>query len=292
MAVQGSTVTMEIEFKITSGDVAAIKQARPWVFRSDSPRDADPPPTDTEAPPPPPPDDDDSDDDDDGGGGGTGGDPGGGGESVQPQADFEVSVACEENLCRARTDIPVALSDTSSGTVRTRRWEFGDGASSRRPRIDHAWSEAGFYEVTLWVRNGAGESTATLTFLVEASKPAGTCEFAPETLCLQRSRYAVQVDSWTREGKSGPASVVHRGTDDSGLFTFFDRSNWEVLIKVLDGCALNGSVWVFGASTTDLGYSIRVRDTVTGAVQEYRNEPGQAASAITDGVAFPEGCQP
>ena len=66
--------------------------------------------------------------------------------------------------------------------------------------------------------------------------------------------------------------------------------NWEVLIKVLDGCSLNGHVWVFGASTTNLGYLIHVTDTVTGTFKEYRNEPGRPAPAITDPTVFPGGC--
>ena len=88
------------------------------------------------------------------------------------------------------------------------------------------------------------------------------------------------------DGESGSGSVVHAGTNDSGLFTFFNGENWEILVKVLDGCALNGHVWVYGASTTDLGYSIRVTDTVTGVVKEYGNEPGLPAPAITDATAF------
>ncbi|MXX74226.1 MAG: hypothetical protein F4Y77_02330 [Holophagales bacterium] len=59
-----------------------------------------------------------------------------------------------------------------------------------------------------------------------------------------------------------------------------------MLIKLLDGCSANGHVWVFGAATTDLGYVIRVTDTATGAVKEYRNEPGMPADAITDVAAF------
>ena len=74
------------------------------------------------------------------------------------------------------------------------------------------------------------------------------------------------------------------------MFHFFDPSNWEVLIKVLDGCAVNGNVWVYGGSTTDLGYAIRVTDTVTGVSREYWNEPGTPAEAITDVAAFPEAC--
>ncbi len=120
----------------------------------------------------------------------------------------------------------------------------------------------------------------------------GTCVADEETRCLQDSRFAVVVGWWTGDGESGPATVVQAGTNDSGLFTFFNRENWEILIKVLDGCALNGHMWVYGASTTDLGYRVRVTDTLTGAAREYRNEPGLPAPAITDAKAFPDGCQP
>ncbi len=230
-------------------------------------------------------DDDEEDDDERGGGGGGGGGP--------PRASIGTDADCAGALCRARTGARVSFRDASVGTVRTRRWDFGDGGRPRGASVSHSWSEPGFYEVTLWTSDGPVESTASLTFLVEASDPAGGCVANAETLCLQDSRYAVTVD-WWREG-GGYADhdhgvVVHAGTNDSGLFRFFGEDNWEVLIKVLDGCARNGHAWVFGASTTDLGYLIRVRDTVTGAVREYRNEPGVRAPAITDATAFPASC--
>ena len=194
---------------------------------------------------------------------------------------------CADGLCRALTGVPLRFENASTGDVRQLRWDFGDGLMSRGAAANHAWSAPGFYEVTLWVSDGATESTAALRFLVEASEPAGSCRPDGETLCLQDSRFSVGVGWWTAGGASGPGKVVREGTNDSGLFWFFDPGdNWEVLIKVLDGCALNGNVWVYGASTTDLGYSIRVTDTVTGAVKEYRNEPGQPAPAITDAAAF------
>ncbi len=239
---------------------------------------------------------------DSGGGGGDGGPPpgdsdggggNGGGGGGPPRASIGTDADCAGAFCRARTGARVSFRDASGGTVRTRRWDFGDGGRPRGASVSHSWSEPGFYEVTLWTSDGSVESTASLTFLVEASDPAGGCVANAETLCLRDSRYAVTVD-WWREG-GGYADhdhgvVVHAGTNDSGLFRFFDAANWEVLIKVLDGCARNGHAWVFGASTTDLGYLIRVRDTVTGAVREYRNEPGVRAPAITDATAFPASC--
>ena len=210
-----------------------------------------------------------------------------------PAAAFAVEGAtCDAQLCRAVAGEALRFTDTSTGTVRFRRWEFGDGDTSRSGAPVHAWSSPGFHEVMLEVSDGSSPSTARRTFLVTAAEPAGTCTADAETLCLQDSRYTVTVEWRDGEGGSGAGRVVHAGTNDSGMFSFFNPSNWEVLIKVLDGCAANGQVWVFGGSTTDLGYMIRVTDTATGAVKEYRNEPGTAAAAITDVAAFPGGCRP
>lgn len=242
---------------------------------------------------PPSEDGDNAGDTGNGGGGGSDGSDsgGGGGGETPPGAAIAADAECVDDVCRARTGVPVRFEDTSSGTVSTRLWEFGEGTTSRRQSVEHAWSEPGFYEVTLRTSNGTDESTTSLTFLVEAAEPAGTCVPDERTRCLRDSRYAVSVDWRGLNDGGGNANVVHEGTDDSGMFHFFDPDNWEVLIKVLDGCALNGHMWVFGASTTDLGYLIRVTDTVTGTVREYRNEPGTPAPAITDATAFPNGCR-
>lgn len=124
-----------------------------------------------------------------------------------------------------------------------------------------------------------------------AGATGGTCEPDAETLCLHDGRYEVQADWRTGDGNSGAAQVVPKKTRDSGLFRFFDADNWEVLIKVLNGCEDNGHHWVYGASTTDLGYEIRVRDTATDEVRVYRNEPGRPAPAITEGKAFQGACR-
>ncbi len=120
--------------------------------------------------------------------------------------------------------------------------------------------------------------------------PDGTCVAGAHTLCLQDSRFSVTVD-WSTADGAGQGLVAPERTHDSGMFHFFDANSWEVLIKVLDGCALNGHVWVYGASTTDVGYVIQVTDTATGAAKEYRNEPGMPAAAITDSEAFPASCR-
>ena len=90
---------------------------------------------------------------------------------------------------------------------------------------------------------------------------------------------------------SGSGKVVEGQTDETGLFWFFEPNNWEVMIKVLDGCAVNGYFWVFGASTTDVAFTIVVTDTKTGLVKTFVNPAGTAADAITDTEAL-QVCEP
>ncbi|MDE2976750.1 MAG: PKD domain-containing protein [Acidobacteriota bacterium] len=206
------------------------------------------------------------------------------------QADFVIDPNCAGRLCTAWTGQAVRFHDTSSGAVRHREWSFGDGRSSGGVSVAHVWTAPGFHEVALTVGDGRDESRASRRFLVEAADPDGSCVADDATRCLLDSRYRVTVDWWREDGEQALARVVREGTNDSALFAFFDPGNWEVLVKVLDGCSTNGHVWVYGASTTDLGYAIQVTDTVTGAVKEYRNETGRAAGAIADVTAFPGSC--
>ena len=246
----------------------------------------------------PPPDDDDDDDDNDGGGPTPDDDdddgdppPGDPPPSGPPSAAIETDAVCEAGLCRARTGAAVPFRDASTGSVSTRLWDFDDGAPSRSAAPSHSWASPGFYQVTLTVGDGTVESTDSLTFLVEAAEPAGTCAADDDTRCLRDSRFAVEMEWWTGEDRGGPGKVVPEGTNGSALFHFFEPGdNWEVLIKVLDGCSVNEHVWVYGASATTLGYAIRVTDTVTGAVREYMNEDGRRADAIADSEAFAGVC--
>ena len=123
-----------------------------------------------------------------------------------------------------------------------------------------------------------------------ASASSGPCRADEKTLCLQDARFRVTVKWWTADGVRGVGRVVEEGTDDSGMFQFFGPENWEILIKVLDGCRINGRMWVLAASTTDQGYGISVVDTIAQESRFYRNEPGQPARAIVDTKAFSVAC--
>ena len=62
----------------------------------------------------------------------------------------------------------------------------------------------------------------------------------------------------------------------------------EFLIKVLDGVGFGafGNFWVFAAATTNVEYTLRVTDTVTGETKSYENPLGTPAPAVVDTQAF------
>ncbi len=61
-------------------------------------------------------------------------------------------------------------------------------------------------------------------------------------------------------GESGEAQLAQAPSTDSALYYFFDDSNWELQVKVLDGCAVNGHYWVFAAAASDVGIEATVTD--------------------------------
>ena len=73
---------------------------------------------------------------------------------------------------------------------------------------------------------------------------------------------------------------------DTGYFWFFEASSVEVVVKVLDGCPLNAHSWVFAGGLTNVGVTLTVTDTQTGAVKTYTNPPDTALAPIQDTSAF------
>ena len=80
--------------------------------------------------------------------------------------------------------------------------------------------------------------------------------------CLNNWRFSAGL-SW-KSGEhitTGAGQVWTYGLGDSGmLIYFFSPDNPEMLLKVVDGCAVNGHWWVFGSAATDLGYTVYVDD--------------------------------
>lgn len=134
--------------------------------------------------------------------------------------------------------------------------------------------------------DGALEQSITLLqpFLAPTGASPQPCVPSSTQICLNNNRFAVKI-AWRSASASGQGQAI-KYTADSGLFWFFGSDNIEVLLKVLDGCALSNSYWVFSAATTDVEYTITVTDTKSGKVKTYFHALGSPAPAITDTGAF------
>jgi len=118
------------------------------------------------------------------------------------------------------------------------------------------------------------------------------CRESATTLCLddqpgdQRWKIGATFATATSGGAGQAIRLASLGVSHGGLFWFFDGANPEVLLKVLDGCALNQHFWVFSSATTNVGFSVTVTDTRSGRSKVYGNRNGTAAAPIQDTGAF------
>jgi photosystem II stability/assembly factor-like uncharacterized protein len=133
--------------------------------------------------------------------------------------------------------------------------------------------------------------------LPERRQPAaaqeGACTPGPATLCIGE-RFEVEVAYETSQGGglsgSGHAIALDSlGVGQGGLFWFFSPDNPEMLIKVIDGCALTGKYWVFYSAGTNVGLKVTVTDTRTDTAVVFTNPDRTAAPPVQDTSAFPCG---
>jgi hypothetical protein len=134
-----------------------------------------------------------------------------------------------------------------------------------------------------------GEDLQTGTYALSlACSGAGSspgCTPDATTLCLRTGRFKVTASYDAGGAGAGPAQVVPL-TDDTGYLWFFDPSNVEAVVKVLDGCDVDGDYWVFAGGLTDVKVTLTVTDTQTGARKRYVNPSNTTFQPIQDTVAF------
>ena len=137
---------------------------------------------------------------------------------------------------------------------------------------------------------GGAVSAAPAAAPVPATGPAG-CSTTATSLCIAgRFAIAVQFETAHGGGHAGAGEAIDLqglGVARGGLFWFFAADNPELLVKVLDACALDASFWIFYAAGTDVGFTLTVTDTQTGRMRTYRNADGTPAPPVQDTSALP-----
>lgn len=169
------------------------------------------------------------------------------------------------------------LSRDSAGW---RSWRTMPGEADRLTHIVHDLTpgEQYTFEVRGANRDHAGRSRAD-SLELSPEPPSGCAQAAgstpePTAVCLGGGRFRFEV-TWEspHDGRTG-AGMMRRLTDTTGVVTFFNPDNVELVFKVLDGTEANGRHWVFYGGLTDLAYTLTVTDTQTGETKSYRNEAG------------------
>ena len=187
----------------------------------------------------------------------------------------------------------VNFTDQSTENPTSWLWNFGDPSggllnTSTAQNPSFTYNLPGTYTVTLAVSNNDG-SASTSRVLTVADGSSALCHETPDQLCLNNARFSVSAD-WTRpDSTTGHATAV-KLTSDSGYFWFFDPSNAELVVKILNGCGIDNAYWVFAAGLTNVRVVLNVTDEQTGVVYTKINEQGVAFVPIQDTAAFPASC--
>jgi PKD repeat protein len=149
-------------------------------------------------------------------------------EAGQPEASFSISASTGVAPHTA------TFSNTSTGTIDTYAWEFGDGNTSAEQSPQHTYVEAGVYSVSLTVTGPGGSSTELRPAAVTVQQPAPVAEFkedatqghAPLTITFKdNSAGLIDTYFWDfGDGNSATSAVA--------VHTFTNPGTYSVALKV------------------------------------------------------------
>ena len=120
---------------------------------------------------------------------------------------------------------------------------------------------------------------------VQVLDPPPGCIADEISFCLL-DRFRVSA-TWLDALGNEHAAVSRSLADGTGSFWFFEPNNLELVVKMIDGRSVNEHFWLYAAALSDVQYSIRLEDTVTGFVRTYESEAGTIRS-LADVEAIPE----
>ncbi len=112
----------------------------------------------------------------------------------------------------------------------------------------------------------------------------GLCTPDANSLCLNNGRFRVTASYQSGAGNGNGTAIP--GTSDTGQFWFFTSQNVEMVVKVLNGCALNQRYWVFAGGLTNVQVTLTVTDMSDGSIRTYTNPLNTAFQPIQDTGAF------
>jgi hypothetical protein len=181
----------------------------------------------------------------------------------------------------SNVEYSMTVTDTVTGTVKSYANPSG-----------HLGSVA---DTSAFPAAGAAAGPAARTALttrppaVETAAPGAAAACAPTatSLCLNGGRFRAEVSWRDFVGNKGQGQAIAL-TSDTGYFWFFNSANVELVVKVLDGRALNKDFWVFYGALSTVEYQLKVTDTLSGRTTFYFN-PANNLASVADTSALGDG---
>lgn len=196
---------------------------------------------------------------------------------------------------------------TRKGTL---SWDSGD-ASAKTIEVpikkDSAAEPDETFAVKLSKATGAALGAASATVTIHEDAPGcgaavsqiraedadvadGSTAPCDETraVCLNGGRFEATVQwrpSTSREDRSSKRVALSEAPN-TGLFASSPGEEPQILLHVLDRCAVNGHYWLDLAAVTDVEFTVKVRDTQTGRTRVYFNPAGTTPAPVRDVEAF------
>ncbi len=166
-------------------------------------------------------------------------------------------------------------------------------------KLSRSWTGGGTGSSRLsnWLDPVGGGATAFLDGTDPTGGGGGDCTPDATTLCLpgaDRFQVTVYFETVQGAGNMGDAQAIpldSLGTTAGGLFYFVNPDDPQFLVKVVNGCGVNGHYWVFYAATTNVGFELAVTDTASPLIpgvnpKVYSNPDVNAAPPVQDTQAF------
>lgn len=145
----------------------------------------------------------------------------------------------------------------------------------------HGLAPSTAYTFRIKARNADGDSAYSNEASATTQASTTTCVTSATAMCLNGGRFRVEASFRTNQGQSGQARAVQL-VEDSGYLWFFNSSNIEVIVKVLNACSVNNRYWVFAGGLTNVEVQLIVTDTQTGLQKRYTNPINTAFQPIQD----------
>jgi PKD repeat protein len=124
----------------------------------------------------------------------------------------------------------IQFTNTSTGTIVSNRWEFGDGATSTAVHPSHQYLYAGIYLVSLTVRNG--QDSSTITKMISISQ-------APSAVATYSSTMGTEF--WVGYGLH---SFMENNTNTQHMKLYITAGSQPAQVTVsIDSSAANPAQW-------------------------------------------------